>query len=109
MFKLAKEPQFTHDVPVQVPVDGGHEAQTLKARFRVIADDAAEEFDVSTTDGLKDFLRAAVVRIDDIVDEANDPVVWSADLFEELLNLAYVRIGLWNGYIKGLVGARLGN
>lgn len=109
MFKLLEDPQFTHDAAISVPVDGGHEEQTLKARFRVISDDEAAEFDATTTDGLTQFLRRVVVRIDDVVDEAGEQIVWSEQLYEQLLGIAYVRLGLWQGYLKGIVGARLGN
>lgn len=109
MFKLSDKPEFTHDVAINVPVDGGHEEQTLKARFRVISDDEAAGFDATTTDGLTRFLRRVVVRIDDVVDEAGKPIAWSEKMFEQLLGIAYVRMGLWQGYLKGIVGGRLGN
>lgn len=109
MFKLSKKPEFTHDVAVNVPVDGGHEEQSVKARYRVISDDEAATFDAGTTEGLTKFLKRVVVRIDDVVDDAGKPITWSEELFEQLLGLAYVRLGLWQGYLKGIVGAHLGN
>jgi len=109
MFKIVENPEFTHVVPVPVPTDGGHREETMRVRYRVIGDDLADSFDLQDPNGVKDFLRAVIVRIDDLVGGDNKPLEWSADLRELVLGLPYARLALLRGYMTAVIKTRLGN
>ncbi len=109
MFRIVENPEFTHTVPVAVPSDGGHREETMRVRFRVIADELADSFDLQDPVGVKDFLRAVIVRIDDLVGGDNKPLDWSVDLRELVLGLPYARLALLRGYMTAVVKTRLGN
>lgn len=109
MFKINPAPTFTHTVPVHVPVNGGHERQTMQVTYRVIEDEVAETFDLSGLEGIRGFLDAVVERIDDLQDEAGQEVSWNDQVKRHLLGLAYVRIALLRGYNGAMVDAKLGN
>ncbi len=109
MFKITANPEFTHLVTVMVPQDEGHVEQPFKGRFKVLPDGEAEEFDVASKDGLKDFLRAVWIGVEDVVDDAGKTLSWSTELREQLLGLPYVRIALLRTYMAALTKAKSGN
>ncbi len=109
MFRIVENPEFTHTVPVAVPADGGHREETMRVRYRVIGDDLAESFDLQDPTGVKEFLRAVIVRIDDLVGGDGKPLEWSTELREVVLGLPYARLALLRGYLSAVVKARLGN
>ncbi len=109
MFKIVSDPQFTHDVPVMVPVDGGHREDLLRTRFRQLRDDEMASADFETTEGIKSILRAAIVSFEDVVDDADKHIPMSDELREKLLAVPYIRIGLANAYGRAMAKARLGN
>lgn len=109
MFKITKDPQFTHTVPVMVPVDGGHEEQTVKVRFRVRQIDDLNQHDRSTAEGTEAFLRSIVVRFEDVVDEDGNPVPSDTALTDQLLAVPYVRMAVVQSYFQAVNKAKLGN
>lgn len=109
MFKVIERPEFTHTVPVLVPVDGGHEEQSLKVRFRALPDDELGTFDHDTNEGTHAFLRVAIVRIEDVVGTDGKPVPYSDALRDQLLQFPFVRVALLRAYSAAVTGARLGN
>ncbi|PWE29965.1 hypothetical protein DDZ14_16110 [Maritimibacter sp. 55A14] len=109
MFKVTETPEFTHKVPVMVPVDGGHREESFDVRYRVIDGDVDEQFDLQDPEGLKAFLRAAIVRIGDIVDDNDKPLSWNDALRDRILGLPYARIALLRGYMTAITKARTGN
>lgn len=54
MFTIDKTPTFTHTVPVNVPVNGGHEKQSMKVTYRLLDDDTMGGYDTRTLSGQKD-------------------------------------------------------
>lgn len=108
-FKVNLNPEFTHLVPVMVPVDGGHREETLATRFRVLDDDALGEYDVNTTPGLRAMLDAVVVGFEDLLDDDDRPLACTAELRAHFLGLPYIRIGLYVAYRAATTKARLGN
>ncbi len=101
-FKIVATPEFTHAVPVMVPVDGGHREETLRARFRVVPD---EEADVD----VKAFLQKAFIGVEDLVDDSGKPVVWSDELRDRLIGIPFVRSALARAYMAAITKERLGN
>lgn len=110
MFKLSKDPQFTHPVTVMVPKDGGgHDEQVLKTRFRVRAVDDLNQHNLGTPEGTEEFLRAIVVRFEDVVDDAGQQIPSDDALTTDLLALSYVRIAITQGYFAAVNKAKAGN
>lgn len=109
MFKIAKNPQFTHSIPVLVPVDNGHEERPLKVRFRVLPIDDVNQHDPRTSEGTEAFLRAVVVRFEDVVDENGELMPSDDTLTSQMLALPYIRIALVKGYYDAVQKVRLGN
>lgn len=108
-FKINLTPEFVHPVPVMVPVDGGHQEENLTTRFRVLDDEALEDYDLNSTAGLRAMLNAVVITFEDLLDDDDQPTPCTPDLREHFLNLPYVRIGLYLAYRSATTKARLGN
>jgi hypothetical protein len=109
MFKLASDPTFTHVVRVQVPVDGGHATETLRVTYRVIGTEALERYELNTSEGTREFLRATIVRLDDIVDETGAPVPYSDAVRDRVIDLPYARVAIVRGYFDGVARGLQGN
>lgn len=108
MFKLAKNPEFTHDVPVLIPCDGGHVEQSLRVRFRALSADEINSHDMSGN-GLDAYLRAVCVRFEDVVDEDGIPIPPSDELTTKLLGMSFVRVALVRAYSIAMSRAKTGN
>lgn len=106
MLKLAKRPEWTHEVTISVPVDGGFENQTCRVRFRLI-DDA--DLDPTDPNNPIPMLRSVVVRIDDLVDEAGQPLDWNDKVRDAVFAMPFVQVGLVKAYWRSVTGAREGN
>ncbi len=109
MFKIIKKPEFTHDVPINVPVDGGHQEQLLRTRLRALPDEEAEGFDLRSVAGTKEFLCAVIVQFEDLTDAEDRALPYSEVARDALLGHAFVRNGLVQAYVAALTKARLGN
>ena len=109
MFKIAPEKTFKHKVTAMVPVDGGHSAETFEATFRVLAPAESDKFDLHTTSGATEFLRAVVVRLDDIADAEGNPVDWNDEVRDAVLRLPYARMAINTAYWAGVSKAKAGN
>lgn len=107
MFKITKNPEFTHEVPVLIPCDGGHVEQMLKVRFRAI--DVDEGNSLLTDSGQEAYLRAICVRFEDVVDEDGNTIPPSDELTNMLLKKAFVRVALFRSYSLAMAKAKAGN
>ncbi len=111
MFKVTTNPTFTHTVDVLVPIDGGHDRQSLKVTFRVIDSDEEQDdkHDLNTIAGSIAFCRDVVVSFDDMVDGENKPLPYSDDLRDQLLKKPYIRTPIARAYYDAVTKATLGN
>ena len=109
MFTVEKNPTFTHEVPIHVPVDGGTETQTIKATYTVMTDEESETFNTGHLNGMKEFLIAAKIKMADLQDPEGKALPYNDKVRDQLLALPYVCHGLFNGYLKGISNGRLGN
>lgn len=100
MFKIIKNPTFTTTATIHVPTDEGVVQQTLKVRFNLLSDDEVPE----SQDKVIGFLRAAIVRIDDVVGEDDQPIPYDDALRDRLLGLPFVRLGLMAAYFSTSLG-----
>lgn len=106
MFKVSKEPTFTHRVLVQVPIDGGHREEVFRATFRVLPTDQAAAFNLMTEDGVFDFLRRAIVRLDELEDDAGQPVPYSDEVRDAVIRRPDARLALSRTYFEAVGGQR---
>lgn len=109
MFIIDQNPEFTRKVKVMVPVNGGHEQQDFTARFRVVPVDESAQFDLTTSSGVVDMIKHVLVRCDDIVDAAKNPVEWNDQVRSQLLAKPYTRSPLLAAYFAAINGEREGN
>jgi hypothetical protein len=101
-FKLNKNPTFVATATIAVPTDNGPQDETISVRFRVLPDEALEL-------PSPEFLKRAILRIDDVLDDAGEPVASSEQLIAEVLALPFTRLPLVRAYMTALTGARAGN
>ena len=111
MLKVTSNPTFTHTVDVLIPINGGHEKQSLKVTFRVIDSDEEqdEKHDLNTITGSLAFCRDVIVSFDDMVDEADKPLPYSDALRDQLLKKPYIRTPIARAYYDAVTKATLGN
>lgn len=108
-FKVVQERQFTHRVKIFTPVDGGHREESVKATYRVLDTEAIEDYDLASTEGTTEFLRAVIVRIDEVLGEDNEALPYNDELRDALLRMPYVRAALGKSYFDGISKGRKGN
>lgn len=109
MFKVNVSPTFTRTVRVQIPTDGGHRQETLKATFRVLNTDEVEGFDLATTEGTSAFLCAVIESLDDIADANGEQIPYNNEVRDQVLKMPYVRLALSREYFEAVAKARKGN
>lgn len=109
MFIVDDRPTFTREVKVLVPEGDGHREEKIKATFLVIPTSEIDAGKLGTGEGTKEFLRTAVVRLDDLVDKAKQPVAYTDAVRDLVLDLPYVRVALANKYFDEVSKAAEGN
>jgi len=109
MFKLQKNPTFTHDVPVQVPVDDGHEERPLKVRYRVLGADDLRHHEMNSEEGQNAYLRAVVAGFPAVVDDDGQPIPDDDALFDQIVGLTFCRVAVMRGYQEAMTKARAKN
>jgi hypothetical protein len=109
MFVISKKNTFTHDVPVLVPVDEGHDEQTLKTTFNYLDTDAVKAFDLKTAEGTTAFLVAIVSSFHDLVDDNGSSLPYSEELRDQLIRRQYVRQALVAHYFGAVTKVAEGN
>jgi hypothetical protein len=109
MFKVVTMPTFKRPVEISVPSDNGHEKQTLTATYKALAAEEADKFDLSTQSGSAEFLRAVIVKLDDVVGENNEVLPYSDNLRDQIIAMPYARMPLARAYMEAVGGAKAGN
>lgn len=109
MFKIDAKPTFRRTVEVAVPDGDSSRRETLQATFRALPTSELDRFDLNTSAGTIDFLRAAIVRLDDVATGDGKSVEYSDQVREAVLDLAYARLALASAYFEGMTQALSGN
>lgn len=109
MFKLDPEQTFRHKVVAKVPVDGGYRSDEFRATFRVVPVDKMAQFDLHDGPSSTEFLKHAVVHLDDVAGVDDAPIEYSDELRDQVIALPYARVALVRAYHEAVSGALLGN
>jgi hypothetical protein len=107
MFKVTADPTFTHKVRVMVPVDGGHTEQTFNATFGVM--DVEELEKLQDEEGQVAVLKKVIRTMSDLVGDDDQPLPYSDALRDKLIGVPYVRIAMFQTYLKAITKAKAGN
>ncbi len=98
---------FTKVIDVHSDEPGGA-VQSFTATFKVLEDAAFSELP-NTADGIREMLCATLVDAEGVIDAADKPVPFGAELLDWFLSQADIVAALQVGYIHGLGRARAGN
>lgn len=109
MFNVLENPTFTRPVKVQVPKGDSVEEQVFKATFNALDEAELEGLSMATADETKDFLRRAVLSMDDLAGEDGKPIPYSDEIREAVIAKPYARIALMGAYHLGMNGLLPGN
>lgn len=107
--KIVSRRTFRRTVEVNVPVDGGFEKQAMSATFAVVPSSAAERFNLFSTQGSQEFLRAAIVELGDLVGEDGKELSYSDAVRDAVIDQPYAAAALIAAYAEGMGGAKRGN
>src|SRR5258707_1023849 len=97
-FNIAAKPTFRRPVTVHVPDGDAARTEQFIATFRVLPVDDEAKFDLETGEGSTGFLKAVIVRLDDLADANGKAVEYSDDVRDEVLRQPYVRMALARTY-----------
>lgn len=109
MLKIIKNPEFTATVKVQMPVAGGHSDASFTGRFKVLSISDSEAFNMLSTEGTTDYLRAILLGWDGVVDDDGTPISFNDESRDQLIDIPYVRVALLSTYNSAMLGAKRGN
>lgn len=111
MFTLIDQPEFTHDVTVVMPADGGFTEHTFKARFKLLPADEIEKFPMSQSFSAVNatFLREVIVRLDDLQGEDKELIPYSDDLRDRVLKSPPAQMALMQTYLTAISKVKQGN
>ncbi|MEQ1499431.1 MAG: hypothetical protein ABL914_12310, partial [Novosphingobium sp.] len=88
----------------------GHSEQTLKATFKVLPiEDLDNDPELDASANQVKSLQQILVKLDDLVNDAGEPVEYNDLLRDQLIGVPYVRIALMQHYIHAMTKVRLGN
>ncbi|MEJ0012890.1 MAG: hypothetical protein WDM94_09730 [Bauldia sp.] len=107
MFTLTTNLAFTHAVSVNVPSNGGFRVETFKATFRVLSVDEVAQFAPSSSADTRKFLQAAIITLDDLVDDAGVAIPYSDSLRDQVIDLPFARLALIHTYIEAVTKTRV--
>jgi hypothetical protein len=109
MFTVKDKLTFTHDVTVLTPVDGGHAEEKLKTTFNFLPADEVAAFDLTSSEGTTDFLKAIVAELHELVNESGSVIAYSEAVRDRLLSRSDIRKALGNHYLAAVANAPAGN
>lgn len=103
-FKLTKRPTFSAEVEVYTPNDKrGHDYSKFTAQFLRTSVDELDELRKLQQ---KDVMRRKLCGWEDFNDEENQPVPFSADTLESLINIPEALQGLTLAFWASVIKAR---
>jgi hypothetical protein len=109
MFKIDPNPTFKHKVTIPTPSNGAFVNQELEVTYTALTDDVTAEFNFNTTQGERDFLRAAIADLSDVQGPDGKEITDTDEKIDTVIALPYARQPLIVGYAAGIVRGRVGN
>jgi len=103
MFMMVKDPTFSWPVTVHVPGDGARIAQTFTGLFRVVPATRAAAL-LAEQRSAAALFREVLIGWQGIVDERREPVPFSEETREALLDHGYILVALSEAYADALSG-----
>ena len=101
MFKIARNPEFTRKVAIQMPVDGGFVAQEFTARFRHVPWSELATLERDPPEQLRRFW----IGWEGIADEDGAPLPYSDAAREMLIEMMFVRVPVLKAYVDAVTVA----
>lgn len=105
MFKLIKNPEFSHEVRVSVPVDGGYLEQKFTCRFAVVDWEELRQLENDPAAQV----RKVWIGWEGLVDDEDRPIPFSDPMRDTLIGMLFVRAAVLQAYVTAVTGARRGN
>lgn len=111
MFAFVENPEFTHDVKVQTPVDGGHRTDTFKCRYKVLDAEKLMEYALSSSFSAENaiFLRDVIVSFSDLVDDKKEAIPYNDELRDKVIATPYAQMALMQTYLDAISKVKQGN
>jgi len=107
-FILETEPTFWTKVEVTTPTDDGARKDTFRARFVLQPASVVEQLERQEITAAE-FLKKALIDLDDILDANKKAISFDANLKATMLNHATARIAILRAYYGAISQARAGN
>ena len=120
MFVLTEGPiTVSRTVTIKKPVDGeAFKEEKFKATFEIIGQEEFQEITgvgsdlqavLAHADTDKALLRRVLVGWDGVNNEAKDPIEFSEDVRDNLIDINYVKVGLVRAYMEAMNGRKIKN
>lgn len=108
MFVMSDNPEFETKAEGKHPGDQG-EAFDFRPRFVALSETDQKEYDLSTAGGTIDFLKRTFVGLSDVLDANGQPVPFSEEARDWLIDRPHTRAALVKAYFGSVYGEQLGN
>lgn len=104
MFKIDPEHTYKWTAVVHKPTSQGFEDVELPVTFKALSISAIDET-IAGGDADRALLRKAWIGAD-VADAGGNPLPWSLELLERLLDIPYVRPAVAEAYLRSVYGAK---
>lgn len=104
-YRFVTHPVVQWPIEVAIPGDADGARQTFTAHFRLMPRSERAELLGEGDEGRIEFVRAALVGWDGIEDEDGQPLGWTPQTRDALIDLDHVFLALIRGYARALAGA----
>lgn len=108
MFKIVKQRRVEWPVVIPVPQSGGKvQKHEITAEFDILPQTRIEEITAEARSGDQDkaLLREVLVGWDDVAGEDGQPIGFSPEARDALIDISYVRAALMRAYFEASSGA----
>lgn len=108
MFVKSDNPEFVKETTGNLPGDGGAPFSFI-ARFVALGATEQKTFDLGTEEGTAAFLRRTLIGWDGYFHAPEQPVMFSEEERDWLIDKAHTRSALVKAYFSGVYQGALGN
>lgn len=108
MFVMSDNPEFVTEASGNLPGDDG-EGFSFKPRFVALGTAEQDTFDLSSAEDTVRFLQRTLIGLSDVVDAHNNPVPFTDETRDWLIDKPHTRAALVKAYFSGVYKGALGN